>query len=284
MLTLLFFQDERQPPIQLDSLTLALEAEEGLELDGAEGDAYRGGRWSEPATRARAVIDCGQAPVEDDPLHPPKVYPGWRQLPLTVQLPLAGPHWCAVEALAMVERLLQRLPDVGVIDTEELREPDDDAPTPIDRLRVLASWERLIASQLAGCELLPQLPRLASIALWRYRRERRACERRAGSVMVWPEALCLVEGGRAWTCALWMDPELPLALPPVELLVIRRSAVEVGVLPVDELLTAAGEPPAGNPAGARFVQPSAATRSLFAGAVLQPIARYRFVDLYDLVD
>jgi len=107
--------------------------------------------------------------------------------------------------------------------------------------------------------------------------------------MIWPEALALCEGRVVHSCALWMDADLPLALPPVELLVIRRSENDIGVLPADELITAAGGvEAAGSEQDARtgscFILPSAATKRLFAESVLQPIGAYRFVDLFEFSD
>jgi hypothetical protein len=50
----------------------------------------------------------------------------------------------------------------GMVDTEEEREPDDDHPVQLDRMRVLASWERQVASQLHGRSELVQMTRSIS--------------------------------------------------------------------------------------------------------------------------
>lgn len=277
MLSLLFFEDEQDAPTPLDSLAAAWEAEPGCALEGRPDAPYRPGTWRHPATHSQCVIDLGERPLEQDEADQPRHYTGFRALPMQVHIPLSGAHWHCVEALAALERVLARLPGVLVLDTEDAgTDAAPPAPGPLDRLLVLGSWEAQMAAQCLGQPDLPRLDRRSSVAIWRYRRARHAHVEQ--DERLWPEALVLLDGHQVRPAAFWMDPALPLALPPVEVLVLRRSATDLGVLPVDDFLLAAGAAPTDSASGARLIDPVPAVLALFAGATLQPIARFRALD------
>ncbi len=284
MLTFLFYQPDHEQPIPPGDLEDALLDQPGLELTGAAGDAYRPGTWRHSATGATAVIDLGLAPLEDDQMHPPTTYLGWRPLALAVHLPLAGPHWRCVEALQLIERLLAALPGTRALDTEDTRSSDDQVgPAPWSRPRALASWERLHNGQQSGRSDYPHMGRLASVCLWRYRRER-ASGLAARPELRWPEALALVDVsvGAARSAIIWDDPDRPLAMPPVELVVVPRPGAP-GVLLAEVLLGAAqGEPlPFGQ---AARILPGPATSALFRTAELLPAARFKALGDHDWTD
>jgi hypothetical protein len=71
VLTVLFYEAADGPPTQPDDLEDALLAIPGVELTGRRGDSYRSGQWRDTDTGASGVIDLGQAPLEEDNLHPP---------------------------------------------------------------------------------------------------------------------------------------------------------------------------------------------------------------------
>ena len=92
-----------------------------IELSGSTGDAYRSGRWRNNDTGATCHFDLGTVPVEEDHLHPPTAYDGWRDIGLTIHVPLAGPHWLCVETLQWVESLLLQFPHLKPLDTEDTK-------------------------------------------------------------------------------------------------------------------------------------------------------------------
>ncbi len=282
MLTLLFYSPIDDGPL-LDRHTLddAL-ALPGVELDGQPGDAYRPGRWRDAATGATAVIDLGTPPLEEDHLHPPRGYDGWRAAELTVQIPVTGPHWLAVECLQFVEAVLTRLPDLRALDTEDIRQEHSEGPGPWSRPRLLASWERQHQQHQVGRTDQRRMARLASVCLWRYRRERTEALRRFPE-LVWPEALVLFdqEQGAPRTAALWQDPGHAFALPPVELLVIPRGS-SAGVLPAEQLAALGAE--ALPVAQAARVVVSDRARALAAKAPLLPVTRFRALADHDWSD
>lgn len=282
MLELLFYESAHDAPLPRMDLEAALCAE-GISLDGADGDAYRPGRWRDAATGANAIIDLGRPPIEDDPLHPPTTYDGWRPLDLTIQIPLAGPHWLCVECLALVERLLARLPGCRALDTEDTaRDGETPGPRPWNRPRALASWERLHHGQQDTRTDLRRMARLTSVCLWRYRRER-AAGLAAHPDLRWPEALVLWDtvDRTARSACFWHDPAIPFALPTVDLLIVRRGD-STGVLTSD--LLAAAHPTPLPHAGASAIQPSPDVARLYAEAPLLPIARFQALDDADWND
>ncbi|HYE05959.1 MAG TPA: hypothetical protein VEL07_10630 [Planctomycetota bacterium] len=281
MQTLLFFERDDAPPTARDELEQAL-AMPGVELGGEPGAAYRAGVWRDPDTGAWCHLDVGESPLEADEMHPATRYPGWREVPLTVQIPLSGAHWRCVEALTFVDRLLARLPEVMPLDTEDTRaDPDRDAgPFALARPRALASWERLHAAHHAT-RPTPRMDRTASLALWRYRRERGA-GRAAHPRLIWPDALVLADGDAARSACLWADPALPMALPPVELVVVQRGDGP-GVLPADEVATAGSVQPLQHGLAA-VLSADARLDDLFRRARLMPTTRFRALDDDDWSD
>lgn len=273
MSTFLLYESDGEAPTHRDDLDSLLERL-GAVFDAPAGAAYRPGHWRDPHTGATAIIDCGEAPLEQDQLHPPTAYAGWRPLPVSIQLPLIAPHWQAVEGLRWMEQILAALPGLAVLDCEDNRrdEQSGPGPFPFDRLRALASWERQHLAHTAGRDDLPRLERRASLALWRYRQER-AAGRAAHPDQHWPEALVLAEGAHAISVALWPDPMQALAVPPVSYLVLPR-ADGPGLLPIDEVLTVAhgGQPLTHGLAAA--ITPSAALTDLHQRAHLVAASRF----------
>jgi hypothetical protein len=262
--TLLFYRPAADPPIHPDDLAAALAALPGVEL-AESGDGYRPGRWRHAATGASAAIDLGEPPLERDDLHPPRAYEGWTPLALAWHLPLAGPHWLAVEAFIAVEDLLARLPGVRALDPEDVHEREDGSTGPgaWSRPRLIASWE---LQRRDRCQDLaePAMARGASLRLWRYRREL-AQARAERPDLHWGEALVLLDRDReaARSACLWPDRPGDWALPPVELVVVRRPdgalVVESAGLPDGDPLPAlarhiagATAPPAGGRPAQRF--------------------------------
>jgi hypothetical protein len=285
VLTVLFYEAADGPPTQPDDLEDALLAIPGVELTGRRGDSYRSGQWRDTDTGASGVIDLGQAPLEEDNLHPPTAYDGWRGLNLSVQIPLDGPHWLCVEALQMIEGLLARLPQLRALDTEDTLRHDDGVvgPTPWSRPRLLASWERQHAVQLQGRTDCPRMNRLASVCLWRYRRERRRGQHDFPDLF-WPEALVLLEQTQTQACsaAFWPEPVRAFALPPVEFIILRRPQ-STGLLPAEAVIAAAHAHPL--PLGqAAALTPDDRLAAWFATADLMPTGSYRALDDRDWTD
>ncbi len=274
MLTILFYESDQQALTSVAELGEYLETIPGLVFEARAGSAYRPARWRDAATGARAVWDLGQPALKaaefesgaDDKI---RTYSGWRQLPLALHIPLAGPHWHAVVALALVDRLRQLAPQLMALDTEDdrLDAESDAGPYAWDRPRVIANWEALRAVQVADLAL-PRLERRASVALWRYRVERSA-GRSAYPAYHWPEALALLDQstGTVRTACLWSASDEAFALPPVDLVVMRG-----GVVPADELRLLAGAMGHG---GAQLIDPTTAVTAFYAGARPLPAERFK---------
>lgn len=222
MTTFQFFHPADEPLLPDDDLDAILASIPGLELDGAPGDRYRGGRWSDAATGASLALDRGEPPLEEDRLHPPRAYQGWSPSGLVLHLPLAGPHWHCVEALAVAEAVLAACPSWRALDEEDAVEQEggEAGPFPWNRPRVIASWERQRDAWAEGRPGLARMSRPLSIRLWRWRRERAEGQRRHPDA-VWPEGLVLLDRatGDALPALVWADPGRDLALPPFPLLV-----------------------------------------------------------------
>ena len=283
MQTLLFYEPAGEPPLPSEDIEAVLAACPGVELD-ARTSGYRPGRWRDVDTGASCQIDLGEAPLEGEAdVDPPAVYTGWLALPLAVHVPLGGPHWFAVEALRFVEALLGQLPGIRALDTEDTRVDDESdlGPFPWNRLRALAGWETQQRAQEEGHTDLVRMERHASLALWRYRRERRR-GLAARPDLAWPEALALRDGATARSAALWLDPTRPFALPPVELVVVQRPG-GAGVLPADEVATAGGGQPLVE-GGTLALIPSPRLSDLHARAHLLPASRFTALADGDWVD
>jgi hypothetical protein len=284
VLTILLFRPDTARPTGLDEIAEHLAAVPGVELSGVAEDRYRPGGWRDAATGARCLIDLGDAPLEEDTLHPPRAYAGWLPAGVSVQVPLAGPHWFCVEALRLVEALLADFPDWRALDVEDVVEGDGARPGPFawDRPRAIANWERQRANQLETLGNVPRMHRRASIAHWRYRRERaRGRERHPGHA--WPDGAALLElaSGTARSAALWLDPTKPFALPPVELLVLRAG--QPRVVSADQAATLCGGGEA-DPSGTRLVEPGPAVERFIAEAEAQPATAYRALGDEDWAD
>lgn len=188
----------------------------GCRLQGGAG--YRPGIWNDPATGARAVLDLGLPPIEDDVQHPPRAYAGWTPLRLAVQLPLVCPHWQAVEGFQLVERLLAAIPGAHALDCEDIQEHTDAEPAPFawSRPRALASWERQHAVQIETRTDLARMQRGDSLRLWRWRREREAA---------WPAATVLRDraAAEAHAVCVWPDAGAPCVLPAIGLVLVRQQ-------------------------------------------------------------
>ncbi|HEX3135588.1 MAG TPA: hypothetical protein VHX44_18645 [Planctomycetota bacterium] len=280
MVSLLFYEPVQEGPrLELDEVADALN-QPGVELNGDQ--KYRSGRWRDVETGATCQIDLGYPPIEEDHLHPPRAYDGWRDVGLTVNIPLSGPHWLCVEALQWVEGLLARLPTLRTLDTEDTRQDHGEGPGAWSRPRALANWERLHHVQHEGRTDLWRMARLPSVCLWRYRRER-AMARSAITDLQWPDALVLLDQQDrcARSAVLWRDPSVPIALPPVELVVIPRGASS-GVITA-EALSALGGAPLPLAQGQRLT-PTQATADLFANVALLPATRFKALGDYDWGD
>lgn len=281
---LLFYQPVAAPDLSFDDLCQALAQEPGMDVGGAAGDAYRPLDWTHPTTGARVIGDAGSPPLAEDDLHPPTTYDGWQAIPLSFTVSLTVPHWHCVEIGRMVERLLTRLPDVTVLNTEDTQrsdDPDDVGPAAFDRTRLLACWEQLHAAQVSLTDQQPVMARTSSVALWRYRSERTAGAAEYDSLR-WPEALVLSDGGSAHSAVIWPATDGPWALPPVEV-VIFPDEHPPQVRPVTDLLAQIDGDVLGYGGAVRVPDISVGQRVLATGDALQ-LDRYRAVADGDWLD
>lgn len=228
----------------------------GCRLQGGAG--YRPGSWNDTATGARAVLDLGNPPIEEDVQHPPRAYASWTPLRLAIQLPLVCPHWQAVEGFQLIEHLLAAIPGAFALDCEDIQETKDAEAGPFawSRPRALASWERQHAAQIETRTDLARMGRGDSLRLWRWRRERETA---------WPAATVLRErtSAVAHAVCVWPDPTAPCVLPSIGLVLVQADKpllLRRDALPAGEPLAQAGgalvAPPASWPASlplARFV-------------------------------
>ncbi len=282
MMTVLFFEPQDQPPTPPEDLAAAL-CRLGVVLAGADAAAYRPGTWTDSATGSRLICDLGEPPLESDTEHPPRAYAGWRTVLLAIHIPFCGPHWQAVEALCLVERLLAEVPGLAHLDCEDTARDGeaDPGPYPWSRPRLIASWQRQHEAWIAGRPRMPRMHRGSSLRLWRYRRER-AAGLAARPEVVWPEALVLARRTSAGLAepagaAVWQDATRPFVLPPVELVVVVRPD-GAGVVTARALLEeCAGEELAQGLA--RLILPDAATRRFHAETAL--LAQTGFAALSD---
>jgi hypothetical protein len=281
MVSLLFYESAQDfPATSFDDLAGALVSQPGVELAG--NDTYLSGRWHDTETGATCQIDIGHPPIEQDHMHPPRAYDGWREVGLSVNIPLAGPHWLCVEALQWIENLLRRLPTLRTLDTEDTRQDQGDGPGGWSRPRALANWEKLHHVQHEGRTDLWRMARLSSVCLWRYRRER-AMGRSAITDLTWPDALVLLDQDArcARSAVLWRDPTLPMALPPVELVVIPRGNAS-GVIEAGLLSALGGDPLPF--AQAQRLLPNEKTTHLYAQTPLIPATRFKALGDFDWSD
>jgi hypothetical protein len=285
MLSLLFYESAHAdgPSTTLEDIDIQLMAIAGVELGATAHAPYRTGRWRDPATGSTCTIDLGTPPLEEDPIHPPRAYDGWREVGLTVGIPLAGPHWLCAEALQFVEHLLSRLPQLRALDSEDSERGVTIGPGTWSRPRVLASWERQHTVQNMGRTDIWRMNRLSSVCLWRYRRERAAGSREHAQLL-WPEAFALLdlEGNAVRSAAFWRDPHLPLALPPVEVLIISQG-LRSGVLSAADLASVASPTPLALGSAAE-IRPGPAVSAVYSNAPLLPNGRFRALGDLDWSD
>jgi hypothetical protein len=219
----LFLQPDGHAAPGLEALAARLRSIPGMALEETACTGFRLGRWRDAATGASCTVDLGDPGIEEDALHPPRRYAGWSTLPLSVHIPLAGPHWFCVEALRVVEAVLASDPGWRAIDDENVAIDELNAavPAPWDRLGALASWERLRETQDLTRLPVPRMHRGASISCWRYCRER-ARGAALHPAYRWPERIQALQVGALEACSacLWVEPGEPLALPPVQLVVL----------------------------------------------------------------
>lgn len=284
MLEILFFESGGEEPTPLMDIEDALTADPYVTLEGQSGNSYRPGHWRDPNTGASCTVDIGIPPLEEDPIHPPTAYDGWKPMRIRVQIPVTGPHWQCVEALSFIERLLSRLPQATALDTEDTaHENEQPGPRAWNRPRALASWERLHIAYNQGRSIHRRMPRLTSVCLWRYRRERSAGKLHHPRLF-WPEALALLDldNGAIRSACFWQDPTIDIALPPVDLIIINRGNT-TGVIETS-VLHELGEPLALDYAGAAAVPASEKTKRLYAEAELRPTSSFKAIDDADWTD
>jgi len=283
MLTLLCFAPEG---VGLDQAAIGrrLAEDPAVTLEGEPGDRYRPGAWRDPFLGTRAEIDWGDPPLGggDEATLAERRYPDWQTVPLRFQVPLTGAHWRVLAFLRWLEGFLAEVPGLAVLDTEDVQAEGEVGPGPLDRERVLASWKRLRDNFDAGRHDLVRLDPERSRALWRYLEERRDASD-ADPARVWPTVVVIAtDDGAARLGCLWRDPSQPLALPPVDLVVVTRDD-EPGLIPADEVCTAAGDPPR-SPGGTRMLDPSPALEHLHRGAHLVDPAGWRLCGDGDWVE
>jgi hypothetical protein len=280
---LLFYQAiNEESELTSDHLADYLTQRGGVQLSGADGDAYRTGRWSSPDTGAWCDIDVGISPVEEDHLHPAKSYDGWRNLDLTIHVPLSGPHWLCVEALQWIEQLLAEFPQVRTLDTEDTRDGEQDGPTRWNRPRILASWERLHQAQLQGRTVHLRMNRLTSVCLWRYRRER-ARGRSTYPELWWPDALAVLDTHHhcVRSAVILPQPLRAMALPPVELIIVPTEHEPI-IIEAATMSAVAGA--ALSCAQAQRLEPSPAVDECLRTGEQYPRARFKALGDHDWSD
>jgi hypothetical protein len=147
---------------------------------------------------------------------------------------------------------------------------------------VLASWEKLHQAQLLGRTDLWRMGRLASVCLWRYRRER-SQGRLAHPELVWPDALVVLDHStnNARSAVLLPSPMVSMALPPVELVVVNAAGASL-VLPADIISACGGEPLALGQA--QQLVPNAALSTVLSTTPALPISRFRALGDHDWSD
>lgn len=219
MLDLIFYEDDQRPATPAASLAEALAATPGFTLEGHVDEVYRPVCFRDLRTGSRATGDLGPLPLAVDHLHPSRSYPGWRPVDLVLHLPIPVAHWNCIDVADAVVAMLDRLPHLSVLNSEATVRPGPDGedlegPGPLDKPTLLSTWEGLHAEATRSLQL-PRLSRVASVALWRYRRGRTEVPKDWHGC----EAHVLLHQGRARTAALLPWPLRPLVLPPVELLI-----------------------------------------------------------------
>jgi hypothetical protein len=272
VLTLLFYRPVTQV-VAGERFLAACAATLGTTVDAGR---YRQAEWCDPATGARAIIDLGDPPFTHDAVVEERHYDDWERLPLRCQVTLDGPHWRLVEVTRWLAELLRWHPAIGVLDTEDTGVDGVNGPGPLDRLRLLASWERLRDSFQALRQGVLRLDRRRSILLWRYLREM-AMARERFPALHWPAVVLLGRDEAVWLVMLLADGPGDIVLPPVDLVVVRRDGGPPGLLPADELLIAGGGGEALTVAGVHRIRRDAAVERCLSDSHLLPAAAYRLL-------
>ena len=284
-LVILFYQRADDIPVQLDELSDAIAAQDDITWLRETGDDYRPFTWQHPATGTRIEGDLGIIPLEEDEEHPAKDYDGWREVPLSLHIPYLVPHWQCIDTLDFIASIMKRLPQLAVLNTEDTaRGPDSDeeGPGPILRQHLGATWEGGRSVHVEAQGHIPHMERLSSLRLWRYRQEQVTGAQNYREIF-WPQALVLLDGERACSAAIWPQEHKDFALPPVEYIVVQRGD-EAGVIPADELVTAARRGEALPYGEATLIHQNEQTMSLFHGSKLLPVDRFKALGNDDWVD
>lgn len=260
----------------INAIGEALAAEPGIEFDAAAEAAYRPWRWTDPVSGARCYGDLGESPIAEDHINPDKDYEGWALLGLHLAIPVAGPHWMVDACAGLLNRIAEAVPNLQWLNTEHtVHEDGEEGPGPLDELALAASWQEMRDAGRQGRDE-PRMDRGESQRMYAYRQVVGAA-RRDHPELRWPGAMVLADGDFARSACLWLDCEQDLALPPVSLVVVRREEA-TGVLPSDELLTAAGGGSDLDLGGATAVTMTDAVRQLFESAHLWPVDRFQALD------
>ncbi len=283
MFTIEFYVAEDRPEAVAGGFLAALARELGV---SADAPGQRQVEWQEAATGARALVELGERIAGDEPVLPARDPEGWRRVPAGIGLSLDGPHWRVVEFSAWLGRLLEKWPEIAVLwPREPGAEEDEDEPTPFDRHRLLAAWEPQHFAFEAGRGDSVQVDRKRSLALWRALREVGTGRKRFPE-LYWPTPSLLLHDGQALLVVIAPLAGPDLALPLVDMVVVARPG-DPGLLPVDELLTAAGGAGGAEElgvAGARRIPRYPAVDSLLCESRLVDPGSYRLLEEGDWYD
>lgn len=267
----LFYVPENEAVYRTEQLAAVLEQQAGFAWDGDWQRDYRSGVWTDPHTHALCLIDVGNPVFDQRDDENVRHYDGWQLCPLQIKVSLSSPHWHCVESARFIEGLLQQLPHCAVLDTEDTGDDvDAAAPGPLDRMRVLASWEQLHTAQTESRQDIWRMSRVHSIALWRYRRV--LGERQLN----WPQALVLLDKDTARSAVVWEEPEQEIIVPPVELAVLKTD-YNTSVMSVEELISRASHVKNLDSGGAVSIPVDDDFQGVVAQCVKMDLSRFKFL-------
>jgi hypothetical protein len=187
--------------------------------------------WSatleDPVLGGRLIIDMGRFELEQvgggsQACRPEKAYEGWNRLAVSAHLPLSTPRWRALAALELLRPLLGRHPDIGILDSEDtITNEGVEGPGAFDPIRILRSWEKLAGAfyQYRGAAVLGSQQSEALRTYLSVRPE----GKKSHPELCWGEPAVLSRDGAVRIAVLWSQPQLPLALPAVDVVVVPRS-------------------------------------------------------------
>ncbi len=271
MQTFLFYTPATQDAYTTTHIADVLSDCQGFEWESAWQGDYRSGLWTDAATGATCFVDVGKIPFAHDDAHAEKQYEHWKQNTLVVKIPLSSPHWHGVESLRFIQSLLDQLSGIACLDTEDTGDDEDEAgPGPLDRMRCLASWERLHVSQTNSRDDCYRMSRVSSVALWRYRRATAELD------CDWPQALVLLDKDVARSAVVWDEPEEYIIVPPVELAVLK-TATNTKVIDVGELISRADHVNNLDCAGAVKIPMSDQFNEIIDACVKMDLGRFKFL-------